>query len=71
MRFAKYYIETLALEYKKLRLKNESFEEFNERVLVNYSTAYIGFMMQLKGYLRAKHIDINLDINNIQKMGKK
>jgi len=70
LRFAKYYIETLALEYKKLRVKNEAFEEFNERILVNYTPAYIGFMMQLQAYLRAKNIAIDLDINSVKKTGK-
>ncbi len=70
LRFAKFYIETLALEYKKLRLKNESFEAFNDRVLVGYTPAYIGFTMQLQAYLRAKKIEVNIDINSLQKTGK-
>ncbi|QSZ42312.1 ferredoxin--nitrite reductase [Sulfurimonas aquatica] len=70
LRLAKYYIETLALEYKKLRLQNESFESFNDRVLVNYTPAYIGFMMKLQAYLRAKDIEIDLNINSVLKTGK-
>ena len=70
LRFAKYYIETIALEYKKLRLKNESFEQFNERVLVEYTPAYIGFIMQLQAYFRMQNIEINLDIDSVKKTGK-
>jgi len=70
LRFAKYYIESIALEYKKLRLKNESFEQFNDRLLINYTPAYIGFIMQLQAYLRTKHIEINLDIDTVKKTGK-
>jgi len=70
LRFAKYHVETLALEYKKLKGKKESFESFNDRVLLNYSPAYIGFYMQLQAYLRAKNIKIDLDINRVLKTGK-
>jgi len=70
LRFAKYYIETVALEYKKLRLKNESFEQFNERVLLQYTPAYIGFAMQLQAYLRAKNIELSFDIDSVKKTGK-
>ena len=70
LRYAKYFIETIALEYKNLRVHNESFESFNERVLLNYSPAYIGFYMQLCAYLRSKNIDLPLQINAIQKTCK-
>jgi ferredoxin-nitrite reductase len=70
LRFARFYVETLVLEYKKLKGKKESFESFNDRVLLNYSPAYIGFYMQLHAYLRSKDININLDINRVLKTGK-
>ncbi len=70
LRFSRFFVETLMLEYKKLRLKNESFEKFHDRVLSQYSHAYIGFYMQLQAYLRAKEIDITLDINKLTKTGK-
>ena len=70
LRFAHYYVETLALEYKKLKNKKESFEQFHDRVLISYSPAYIGFYMQLQAYLRSKDIHINLDINRVLKTGK-
>jgi len=70
LRFSRFFVETLMLEYKKLRLKNESFEKFHDRILSQYSHAYIGFYMQLQAYLRAKNIDINLDINKVTKTGK-
>ncbi|WP_457750210.1 ferredoxin--nitrite reductase [Sulfurimonas sp.] len=70
LRFARYYVESLALEYKKLKQKHESFEKFNDRILLQYTSAYIGFYMQLQAYLRAKKIDITLDINSVLKTGK-
>ena len=70
LRFARYYVETIALEYKKLKQTKESFEEFNDRVLFQYTPAYIGFYMQLLAYIRSKNIDIDLTINSVQKTGK-
>ena len=42
---AKYYIEELILEYKRLKLANESFEQFFIRILKNYSKGAVAFMM--------------------------
>lgn len=70
LRFARYYVETLALEYKKLKQTKESFEQLHDRVLVQYTPAYIGFYMQLQAYVRAKKIDIELSIDAVQKTGK-
>ena len=70
LRFARYYVESLALEYKHLKQKQESFEKFHDRVLLQYTPAYIGFVMQLKAYLRARKIDIKLDINSVLKTGR-
>jgi len=46
------------LEYKRLRNEGEDFESFHTRVLSYYTRAYVGFVMMLKAYLRAKNIDI-------------
>ena len=54
---AHFYVETLMLEYKKLRNKNENFEHFYDRVIQQYSSAAIGFTMKLGAYLRAKDLD--------------
>ncbi len=70
LRFAHFYVESLMLEYKKLRLKNESFEKFHDRVLNNYTSAYIGFFMQLNAYLRAQNIALEIDLNKIGNTGK-
>ncbi len=59
LEYAKYYVESLMLEYKRLRESSESFERFSERVLCNFTNAKIGFMMMLLAYMRAKNIDIN------------
>ena len=58
LEYAKLYVESLMLEYKKLRQDGEHFESFYKRVLRNYTRANIGFMMMLQAYLRAKKIDI-------------
>jgi len=70
LKFARFFVETLVLEYKKLRLKNESFEKFHDRILTQYSNAYIGFYMQLQAYIRLLNIDIALDINKIVHTGQ-
>ncbi len=70
LQFARYFVETLMLEYKTLRKPKESFEKFHDRVLSQYSSAYIGFMMQLKAYLRLHHIELDLNINKITGTGK-
>ena len=59
LEYAKYYVESLALEYKRLRLKDESFEAFTDRVLRNFTNAKIGFMMMLLAYLRKKNISVD------------
>jgi len=56
LEYAKYYVESLALEYKRLRLEGESFEVFTDRVLRSFTNAKIGFMMMLLAYLRAKRV---------------
>ncbi len=67
---AHFYVESLVLEYKALRNKNESFESFHDRVLSQYTSAYIGFFMRLKAYMRAEELMIDLNINEIKKTGK-
>ena len=59
LKYAKYYVESLLLEYKRLKKDKESFEKFNTRVLSKYTSAKIGFVVMLNAYLRAK--DINID----------
>ena len=60
LKYARYYVESIMLEYKKLKTKNESFEGFNDRVLKQYTTAYIGFIMKLGAYLREKNVDVEI-----------
>lgn len=60
LRYAHFYVETLMLEYKRLKNRGESFESFGDRVLKSYSPSAIGFMMRLGAYLRAKDIDIEI-----------
>ncbi len=70
LKFAHFYVESLVLGYKKLRVKNESFENYHDRVLSLYSSAYIGFVMQFEAYLRAKNIEIDFNFNTLAKTGK-
>lgn len=55
--FAKYYVEELVLEYKRLKLPNESFEKFFERILTKYSLSCIAFLMSFN-YLVSKKYDL-------------
>ncbi|MEA1916145.1 MAG: ferredoxin--nitrite reductase [Campylobacterota bacterium] len=70
LKHSKYYVESLAREYKKLKLKGESFEKFNERILANYSPSAIGFMMVLLAYLKQNKIDIDFGFKKDVMCGK-
>ncbi len=60
---AKYYVESLASEYRRLKLPKETFERFHDRVLSDYSHAAIGFMMRLKAYLKSIKSEIEVGFN--------
>ena len=68
--FANFYVETLMIEYKKLKKTNESFESFNDRVIQQYTSAAIGFTMKLGAYLRAKNIEVDFGFNEKVNTGK-
>lgn len=70
LRYAHLYVETLMLEYKRLKNQSESFEQFNERILKLYTSASIGFMMKLGAYLREKNIDIEIGFNEKVNTGR-
>ncbi len=70
LRYAKYYVESLMLEYRRLKKPHESFEQFHERVLSFYTSAGIGFVMKLQAYLRSKNIDIDVGFSLHVKSGK-
>ncbi|MDD5401502.1 MAG: ferredoxin--nitrite reductase [Sulfurimonas sp.] len=70
LRYAHFYVETLMLEYKRLKNHFESFEQFNERVLKLCTPASIGFMMKLGAYLREKNIDIEIGFSEKVNTGK-
>jgi len=70
LEYAKYYVESLMLEYKRMRKEGEAFELFYDRVLKSYTNAYIGFMMMLKAYLRAKNIEVELGFETKVMSGK-
>ena len=70
LEYAKYYVESLMLEYKKMRKDGEHFEAFFERVLKNYTTAKVGFMMMLQAYFRAKNIEVDFGFETKVMTGK-
>ena len=70
LRFARYYVESLVREYRRLRHARETFEDFHDRVLAGYSRAYIGFMMRLQAYLRRKNIAIEVGFEPAPATGK-
>ncbi len=59
---AKYYIEELIPEYKRMKKPNESFEKFYDRILKNYSHGAIAFMMSFNYLVSKKHQMPNLKI---------
>lgn len=60
LRHAHLFVESLMLEYKRVKNPFESFEQFNERVLKLYTPQAIGFVLKLGAYLREKNIDIEI-----------
>lgn len=70
LRYARYYIESLMLEYRRLQKPGEGFGHFHDRILASYSHAYIGFMMQLLAYLRFKKIELNIGFSVAPGTGK-
>ncbi len=70
LRFLRFYVESLMLEYRRLRKKDETFERFNTRVLSQYSKEAIGFMMMLMAYVREKKMDINIGFKENIRSGK-
>ncbi len=68
--YAKYYVESIMLEYKRMRCDGEAFEAFYDRVLKNYTTAKVGFMMMLQAYFRAKKIEVDFGFEERVLTGK-
>ncbi len=70
LRYANLFVESLMREYRRLRRAHESFGQFHDRVLSNYSAAAIGFMMQLHTYLREKGMDLAFGFEPEAKTGR-
>ncbi len=68
--YAKYYVESIMLEYRRMKKPGESFERFYDRVLSQYSRAYIGFIMVLNAYLRRHKIEICAELSTSVSTGK-
>ena len=56
--YAKFYVESLVREYRRLKKPGESFERFHDRVLSQYSHAFLGYMMVFNAYCRQKGLDL-------------
>ncbi len=67
---AKYYVEALVYEYRRLQQSQESFEQFHDRVLSHYTRASIGFMMRLLAYIRFKNIALTIGFSTKVGTGK-
>ncbi|MDO9266389.1 MAG: ferredoxin--nitrite reductase [Sulfurimonas sp.] len=70
LRHAHLFVESLMLEYKRVKNPFESFEQFNERVLKLYTPQAIGFIMKLAAYLREKNIDIEIGFSEKTNSGR-
>lgn len=70
LRFAKYFVESLMLEYKRMREKRETFEHFYSRIINDYSKAGIGFMLMILTYIRVLKLDIEIGFKKDIKTGK-
>jgi ferredoxin-nitrite reductase len=70
LRYAHLYVETLMLEYRRLKNHFENFEQFHERILKLYTPACIGFMMKIGAYLREKNIDVEIGFSEKVNTGK-
>ena len=68
--YAKYYVESLVLEYRRSKKPGESFERFHDRILSQYSRPYIGFIMVLNAYFRRKNIALNVEFHENIATGK-
>ena len=70
LEYAKYYVESLMLEYKKMRKEGETFELFYDRIIKNYTHAKVGFMMMLQAYFRSKSIEVDFGFETKVLTGK-
>ncbi len=70
LKYARFFVESLMLEYKKERKKSESFEKYHDRVLKLYTPHAIGFRMKLNAYLRSKNIDLQIGFSFKTNTGK-
>jgi len=68
--YAKYYVESLVLEYRRIKKPGESFERFHDRILSQYSHAFIGFSMVLNAYFRRNNIELLVEFNEGVSTGK-
>ena len=66
LNLARLYMKELMIEFKNSN--KESFENFYDEVLSNYSRECIGFMLRLQTYLR--NLDISLSFEEIKNTGK-
>ncbi|WP_200762521.1 nitrite/sulfite reductase [Nitrosophilus alvini] len=70
LRFAKYLVEEIVLEYAIHRRKNESFEKFFERVLSLYTYSAISFMATFNYAMKKEKFDYRFSLPQKPETGK-
>ena len=64
LNIARFYMRELMIEYKKDN--SNSFEEFHNKVLNNFTKEFIGFFLKLKTYLKEKNIEIEISFDEFK-----
>ncbi len=64
LNLARLYIKEMMVEFKKD--KSNSFEEFHNNVLYNFTKEFISFFLKLKTYLKEKSIEIDLNFDEFK-----
>jgi len=70
LKFAKYLVQEIFIEYKENRVKNESFENFYYRYLNHFSKGAIAFLMKFNYLLKEHGVDYHFSFKNTQTIGK-
>ncbi len=70
LRFAKFLIKEIMIEFKENREYKESFEDFYYRYLNKFSKGSIGFLMIFNYFLRKNGVDYRFSLSNQSGYGK-
>lgn len=64
LNFARLYMKELMIEFRDS--KKESFSEFHQDILSNFTKEFIGFLLKLKTYLKLKNILVDVSFREIK-----